>query len=85
MADALARGWEIGPPGMARMTDSTNEADLDVLIERAGLALSSEERRWVHRAWESYRPQLRALLALDLEGEEVGTAFLPGPGDGGGT
>ena len=60
-----------------------SQADLDVLLERAGLALEPEEREWVHRALESYRPQLRALLDLDLEGEEVGTAFLPGPdGDG---
>lgn len=65
------------------MTDSITEADLRVLLERAGLALSAEERRWAHRAFEGYRPQLEALLALDLEGEEVGTAFLPGPAGGG--
>lgn len=60
-----------------------DEADLEVLLERAGLVLSAEERQWVHRAFEGYRPQLEALLALDLEGEEVGTAFLPGrPGSG---
>ena len=55
-----------------------DEADLQVLLERVGLDLSPEERQWVHRAFEGYRPQLEALLALDLEGEEVGTAFLPG-------
>ena len=65
------------------MTDSITEADLQVLLERVGLDLSPEEREWVHRAFEGYRPQLDALLALDLEGEEVGTAFLPGhPGSG---
>ena len=69
---------------MTRTRESTSKADLDVLLERAGLALEPEEREWVHRALESYRPQLRALLDLDLEGEEVGTAFLPGPGRGGG-
>ena len=61
------------------MTDSIKEADLQVLLERVGLDLSPEERLWVHRAFEGYRPQLRALRDLDLEGEEVGTAFLPGP------
>ena len=55
-----------------------DEADLKVLLERAGLDLSPEETQWVHRAFEDYRPQLESLLALDLEGEEVGTAFLPG-------
>ena len=60
------------------MTDSIKEADLQVLLERAGLDLSPEERQWVHRAFEGYRPQIEALLALDLDGEEVGTAFLPG-------
>ena len=61
-----------------------DEADLQVLLRRAGLDLSPEERQWVRRAFEGYRPQLEALLALDLEGEEVGTAFLPGrPGEGG--
>ena len=65
-----------------KTSESTGKADLDVLLERAGLDPSPEERQWVHRAFESYRPQLRALLDLDLEGEEVGTAFLPGP-DGG--
>ncbi len=69
---------------MSRTRESTNKADLDVLLERAGLALEPDERAWVHRALESYRPQLRALLDLDLEGEEVGTAFLPGPGRDGG-
>ena len=69
---------------MTRTSDSTSKADLDVLLERAGLALEPEEREWVHRVLESYRPQLRALLDLDLEGEEVGTAFLPGPGRDGG-
>ena len=65
------------------MTDSITEADLQVLLERVGLDLSPEERQWVHRAFEGYRPQLEALLALDLDGEEVGTAFLPGhPGCG---
>ena len=60
-----------------------DEANLQVLLERVGLELSPEERQWVHRAFEGYRPQLEALLALDLEGEEVGTAFLPGrPGGG---
>ena len=60
-----------------------NEADLQVLLERVGLDLSPEERQWVQRAFEGYRPQIDALLALDLEGEEVGTAFLPGhPGSG---
>ena len=60
-----------------------DEADLRVLLERVGLDLSPEERQWVRRAFEGYRPQLEALLALDLEGEEVGTAFLPGhPGSG---
>ena len=66
------------------MTDSIKEADLKVLLDRAGLALSPEERQWVHRAFESYRPQLQALLALDLAGEEVGTAFLPSRSEGGG-
>ena len=60
-----------------------DEADLQVLLERVGLDLSPEERQWVHRAFEGYRPQLEALLALDLEGEEVGTAFLPGSTEGG--
>ena len=69
---------------MTRTRESTSKADLDVLLERAGLALEPDERTWVHRALESYRPQLRALLDLDLEGEEVGTAFLPGPGRDGG-
>ena len=55
-----------------------DKADLQVLLERVGLDLSPEERQWVRRAFEGYRPQLEALLALDLEGEEVGTAFLPG-------
>ena len=66
------------------MTDTIKEAELQVLLERVGLDLNPEERQWVHRALESYRPQLRALLDLDLEGEEVGTAFLPGPDRGGG-
>ena len=61
-----------------------NEAELQILLERAGLALEPEERQWVLRAFVSYRPQLRALLDLDLAGEEVGTAFLPGPERGGG-
>ena len=61
-----------------------SEAEFDVLLERAGLALEPEEREWVLRAFVSYRPQLRALLELDLEGEEVGTAFLPGSERGGG-
>ena len=60
-----------------------DEADLQVLLERVGLDLNPEERQWVHRAFEGYRPQLEALLALDLEGEEVGTAFLPGSTEGG--
>ena len=60
-----------------------DEADLQVLLERAGLDLSPEERQWVRRAFEGYRPQLEALLALDLDGEEVGTAFLPSPPGGG--
>ena len=69
---------------MTRTSEPTSRADLDVLLDRAGLALEPDEREWVHRALESYRPQLRALLDLDLEGEEVGTAFLPGPDRGGG-
>ena len=60
-----------------------DEANLRVLLERARLDLSPEERQWVHRAFEGYRPQLEGLLALDLDDEEVGTAFLPGrPGGG---
>ena len=54
-----------------------DERDLGALLERVGLDLNPEERDWVRRAFEGYRPQLEALLALDLEGEEVGTAFLP--------
>ena len=65
------------------MTAPMEEPDLQGLLERAGLDLSPEEHQWVQRAFEGYRPQLEALLALDLEGEEVGTAFLPGhPGGG---
>ncbi len=52
------------------------ERDLQVLLQRVGLSPSPEERQWVRRALEGYRPQLDALLALDLDGEEVGTAFL---------
>ena len=59
-----------------------DEADLQVLLERVGLDLSPEEREWVRRAFEGYQPQLEALLALDLQGEEVGTAFLPGGAEG---
>ena len=65
------------------MTAPMEEPDLQVLLERAGLDLSPEERQWVKRAFEGYRPQLEALLALDLEGEEVGTAFLRERPDGG--
>ena len=60
-----------------------DEAQLKVLFERHGLELSPEEIKWVHTAAQGYRPQLEALLALDLAGEEVGTAFLPEPPRGG--
>lgn len=54
-----------------------NEDHLGALFERHGLDLSPEDLHWVARAFRGYRPQLEALLALDLEGEEVGTSFLP--------
>ena len=54
-----------------------DEDHLRVLFERNGLDLSPEELRWVGKAFQGYRPQLEALLALDLDGEEVGTSFLP--------
>ena len=58
-----------------------DEDHLRVLFERNGLDPSPEELRRIARAFEGYRPQLEALLALDLDGEEVGTSFLP-CGDG---
>lgn len=54
-----------------------NEDHLRVLFEYHGLDPSPEELQWVARAFRGYRPQLEALLALDLDGEEVGTSFLP--------
>ena len=58
-----------------------HEDEIRVLFERNGLDLSPEELEWVRRAFEGYRPQLDALLSLDLEGEEVGTSFLPCGGE----
>ena len=54
-----------------------DEDHLRALFERNGLDPDPEEVRLVARAFQGYRPQLEALLALDLDGEEVGTSFLP--------
>ena len=54
-----------------------DEDHLRALFERNGLDPDPEEVRLVARAFRGYRPQLEALLALDLDGEEVGTSFLP--------
>lgn len=59
------------------MAASLDEDHLRALFQRNGLDPSPEDLRHVARAFEGYRPQLEALLALDLDGEEVGTSFLP--------
>ena len=59
-----------------------NEAEIAALFERNGLDPDPKEIERVHRAYQGYRSQLEALRALDLDGEEVGTAFLPPPSGG---
>ena len=55
------------------------DADLKVLLQRAGLDLNPEEFQWVSRAFAEFHPQLEDLLSLELDSEEVGTAFMLGP------
>ena len=52
--------------------------DVEVLLRRARLDLSEAEIAWMEQAFAGYRAQLDALMALDLEGEEVGTSFMTG-------
>ena len=55
------------------MTDE----EVKLLLQQAGLDLTPEECGWVVKALAGFRPQIEALMVLDLEEEEVGTAFLP--------
>ena len=54
------------------------EIDVENLLKRARLDLSEEEIGWAKRAFAGYHAQLEALMALDLDGEEVGTSFMNG-------
>lgn len=54
-----------------------NDSELETLLKRANLNLTEEERGWVSAALKGYMPLVEALHSLDLDGEEVGTAFLP--------
>ena len=54
-----------------------NDPELETLLKRARLSLTEEERGWVSEALKRYIPLVEALHSLDLEGEEVGTAYLP--------
>ena len=55
-----------------------SETEVEVLLRRARLNLSEEEIAWMKQAFAGYHAQLEALMALDLEGEEVGTSFMSG-------
>ncbi len=54
-----------------------DDSELETLLKRAGLSLTEEERGWVSEALAGYLPLVDELHALDLTGEEVGTAYLP--------
>ena len=55
-----------------------SEADVAVLVRRTRLDLSDDEIQWMKTAYAGYHAQLEALMALDLDGDEVGTSFLSG-------
>ena len=61
------------------MSEPLNEAELITLLKRVDLTLTGEEREWLLKVYEGFRPQLRALHALDLGDEEVESAFMPLP------
>ena len=61
------------------MSEPLNEAELITLLKRVDLTLTEEERQWLLKVHEGFRPQLEALQALDLSGEEVESAFMPLP------
>ena len=51
------------------------DSDIEALVRRLDLSLSSEETKTLARCFSGYTGQLAALHRLDLEGEEVGFAF----------
>jgi len=53
-----------------------NDSDIEILLKRARLDLSEDEIEWMKTAFAGYQAQLEALMALDLEEEEVGTSFM---------
>ena len=55
-----------------------SDTDLEVLLRRARLDLSDEEIERMKKVFAGYHGQLEALMALELDGEEVGTSFMPG-------
>ena len=60
--------------------DKLSESELKTLLRRVDLDLTAEELEWVATTFNGYREQLDALHRADLEGEEVGTAFMPAGG-----
>ena len=55
-----------------------SRSDVETLLKRARLDLSAKEVEWMETAFAGYHSQLEALMSVDLESEEVGTAFMPG-------
>ena len=51
--------------------------DVEVLLRCARLSLSEEEIERMKKVYAGYHGQLEELMTLDLEGEEVGTSFMP--------
>ncbi len=55
-----------------------SDTEVEVLLRRARLDLSEEEIEWMKKVFSGYHGQLEVLMALDLDGEEVGTSFMTG-------
>ena len=56
------------------MVDVKDE-EFEILLRRAGLSLTDEEKGWVQPLFEVYLRHLKVLHSFGLEGHEVSTGF----------
>jgi hypothetical protein len=57
--------------------DDMKDEEFEILLRRAGLSLTDEEKGWVRPLFEVYLRHLKVLHFFDLEGHEVLTGFFP--------
>ncbi len=57
--------------------NNLSEENFDLLLERARLQLTPEEKHGLKAVWQAFVQPLNELHNWDLQGEEVSGGFLP--------